>query len=219
VEQHVPLVANIAKGQHWRLFRLDRDDLIGAGQLGLIQAAQRYQQDHGIPFRGFAYYRIRGAMLDLARRSDRPGRRQAQALKSLEATHDLLQQAYASHQRQQVLSMEARVAKANDVVGRATAALAMAHYATDEVHLARGDEEEIPDNVVIREQLRNKLRQALSRMESLDRALIEAVYFENESMTQYAARIGVNASTVSRRHARIMQTLAASLERTADEAR
>ena len=219
VERHLPLVAKIAKGQHWRLFRLDRDDLIGAGQIGLIQAAQRYQPDNGIPFRGFAYYRIRGAMLDLARKSDRPWRRRAHALKTLEATHDLLQQAYASHQRQQVLSMEARVAKANDVVGRATAALAMAHYATDEVHLAAGADEEIPDNAVIRQQLGIKLRQALDRMEALDRALIEAVYFENLSMTQYAARIGVNASTVSRRHARLMQSLAAMLERPADQAR
>ena len=75
VERNLALVQEIATSQHWRLFRLDHDDLIGAGQLGLIQAAQRYQPDHGIPFRGFAYYRIRGAMLDLARKTDRPGRR------------------------------------------------------------------------------------------------------------------------------------------------
>ncbi|MGB1700223.1 MAG: sigma-70 family RNA polymerase sigma factor [Nannocystaceae bacterium] len=212
VERYLPLVKEIAKREAWRLFRLDRDDLLGAGHLGLIQAAQRYQPDAGVPFRGFAYYRIRGAMLDLARKSDRPGRRHAVALRSLEATQDLLSHAHARHQRAEVTSMEARVAKANELVGRAAAALAMAHYATDEVHLAAGRDDEIPENALIHNDLGDKLKHALNTMDMPDRALIQAVYFDNVSMTQYAARLGVNASTVSRRHAKIMRDLAASID-------
>jgi RNA polymerase sigma factor for flagellar operon FliA len=212
VERHINLVREIATAQRWRLFRLDLDDLLGAGHIGLIQAAQRYQPDSGVPFRGYAHYRIRGAMLDLARKNDRPGRRRAVALKSLEATHDMLQHAYATHQRAEVLTMEARVAKANEIVGRATAALAMAHYATDEVHLAAGEEEEIPENAVIRNQLGGKLKGALARMDGSDRALIQAVYFDNISMTQYAQGLGVNASTISRRHAKVVRDLASAIE-------
>src|SRR5439155_9969586 len=37
---------------------------IGYGQLGLAQAAQEFDPERGIQFSTFAYYRIRGAILD-----------------------------------------------------------------------------------------------------------------------------------------------------------
>jgi RNA polymerase sigma factor for flagellar operon FliA len=46
------------------------DDLIQAGMLGLIDAARRYSADRGAAFRSYAGIRIRGAILDEARRAD-----------------------------------------------------------------------------------------------------------------------------------------------------
>src|SRR5262245_66104720 len=62
---HQGLVRAIARGIH-RSFPsyIDLDDLIGYGQLGLAQAAQDFDPARGIQFSTFAYYRIRGAILD-----------------------------------------------------------------------------------------------------------------------------------------------------------
>ena len=46
---------------------IDRDDLIGEGQIALMQAARRYDPQKG-SFRSFAFTRIKGAMIDAMRR-------------------------------------------------------------------------------------------------------------------------------------------------------
>src|ERR1035438_9990170 len=46
------------------------DDLIGAGTIGLIQAAERFQPSRGLQFATYAKHRIRGAMLDFLREED-----------------------------------------------------------------------------------------------------------------------------------------------------
>jgi RNA polymerase sigma factor (sigma-70 family) len=71
VEAHQYLVAPIARMVARTLPpSIEIDDLIGAGQLGLIQAADAYHpQKHGdCPFEAYAKMRIRGAMLDSVRR-------------------------------------------------------------------------------------------------------------------------------------------------------
>jgi len=40
------------------------DDLISAGTIGLIEAADRYDPKRGVPFASFAYRRIKGAVID-----------------------------------------------------------------------------------------------------------------------------------------------------------
>jgi RNA polymerase sigma factor (sigma-70 family) len=56
-------------GRFARSASLDRDDLIGEGQIALISAADRYDPDRG-SFRGYALRRIKGAMLDAIRRDN-----------------------------------------------------------------------------------------------------------------------------------------------------
>ena len=69
---HLPLVRSIAWRVRRRLRYVEVDDLVSAGTLGLIEAAERYDQRRGVPLASFAYSRIRGAMLDEARRQRRP---------------------------------------------------------------------------------------------------------------------------------------------------
>ncbi len=47
-----------------------REDLIGAGMLGLVEAAHRYDEGKQASFKTFAYYRVRGALVDHLRRND-----------------------------------------------------------------------------------------------------------------------------------------------------
>jgi RNA polymerase sigma factor for flagellar operon FliA len=45
------------------------ENLEAAGVLGLVEAAQQFDEARGVPFKGFAYNRIRGAILDELRRN------------------------------------------------------------------------------------------------------------------------------------------------------
>ena len=44
--------------------RVDLEDLIGYGELGLAQAARDFVPDRGAEFTSYAYYRVRGAIFD-----------------------------------------------------------------------------------------------------------------------------------------------------------
>jgi RNA polymerase sigma factor for flagellar operon FliA len=49
---------------------VERDELIDAGRLGLVEAARRYDPSTGVPFERYAAIRIRGAVLDSTRTRD-----------------------------------------------------------------------------------------------------------------------------------------------------
>jgi RNA polymerase sigma factor (sigma-70 family) len=65
---NVPLVRSIAAQLRGRVPLLDTEDLVSAGVIGLIEAVDRFDDGRGVSFGTFAYPRIRGAILDEARR-------------------------------------------------------------------------------------------------------------------------------------------------------
>ena len=69
LNEYTPLVHKIASGFQRRLPRnVLREDLVAAGMIGLIEAADRYDETRQEPFLAFAEHRIRGAVLDELRR-------------------------------------------------------------------------------------------------------------------------------------------------------
>lgn len=52
----------------------EREDLVSAGIVGLIDAVDRYDPVRGVPFEAFARARVRGSILDELRRLDGRGR-------------------------------------------------------------------------------------------------------------------------------------------------
>ena len=71
IDENLGLVPRIARYLRRRLPKtvgVEIDDLVGAGYLGLVQAAARYREDMGASFQTYSKYVIRGAMLETVRR-------------------------------------------------------------------------------------------------------------------------------------------------------
>jgi RNA polymerase sigma factor FliA len=92
VLKHAELVKRIAYHVVSRLpAHIEVDDLIQAGMIGLLNAAQNYTPTKGANFETYAGIRIRGAMLDEARKSNwtprstfRHAKQVSQAMRSVE---------------------------------------------------------------------------------------------------------------------------------------
>jgi len=70
-ERHLSLVIPIARNFQKRLpSSVDFGDLVGAGNLGLVEAARRFNLAKGTSFGTFARHRIRGAIADSLRQID-----------------------------------------------------------------------------------------------------------------------------------------------------
>ena len=93
VRQHADLVKRIAYHLAGRLPpQVEVEDLIQAGMMGLLEAAQHYVTGRGASFETYAGIRIRGAMLDALRKLDwaprsvhRKARAAAASLRAVEA--------------------------------------------------------------------------------------------------------------------------------------
>lgn len=69
--QYAPMVRHMALQLIAKLpANVELDDLIQVGMMGLLDAANRYQDDQGAKFNTYAGQRIRGAMLDELRSND-----------------------------------------------------------------------------------------------------------------------------------------------------
>ncbi len=93
VRTHLPLVKRIA---HHLLSRLpasvEADDLIQAGLIGLLDAAERFDDTQGAHFDTYATQRVRGAMLDELREADWASRSVRKASRQIESAINNLQQ-------------------------------------------------------------------------------------------------------------------------------
>jgi RNA polymerase sigma factor (sigma-70 family) len=68
VLDHAFVVIKIAKTVHRSMTHVDIQDLEQAGFVGLLEAADRYETTKGV-FEHYAYFRVRGAMIDAHKRS------------------------------------------------------------------------------------------------------------------------------------------------------
>jgi len=69
---------------------VDLDDLIGAASMGLIEAADRFEGNRGVPFEAYAHRRMQGAVLDALRTEDHLSRRSRRQLREADAAEGLL---------------------------------------------------------------------------------------------------------------------------------
>lgn len=71
IEEYLPLVNHVVFQVAAHFPRhVEREELVRAGALGLVEAARRYDESRGVPFNRFAAQRIRGAIIDSVRASD-----------------------------------------------------------------------------------------------------------------------------------------------------
>ena len=69
---------------------VDREELARAGALGLVEAAQRFDDSKGVPFQRFAAQRIRGSIIDAVRAADWAPRSVRSLARRLDATEQRL---------------------------------------------------------------------------------------------------------------------------------
>ena len=208
VERAAHRVPQIARQIRHLLGGVSFEECESAGYEALVRSALRYDPSLGVPFTGYAYPRVRGAMLDAARRASPDRRRLTRAIKLVEA----VEAARANHEAPPLAgeprSLRERVEAAAAMIREVTTAVVLTRISDKEPE-ALADGATPVDEVVADEHTRQVVQRAMQRCEPEDRALLAALYFGEQTMHEYAAAIGVNVSTVSRRHSRALARLAA----------
>jgi RNA polymerase sigma factor for flagellar operon FliA len=214
VEQYYPRVAPMARSIAATVSHVNIDDLHSAGHEGLVEAALRFDPDAGVPFAAFAHYRVRGAMIDAARRAAPQVRRRNRAMRALQASQALLEEANRTQPSREVAdprSLQQRVAAAAALVAQTSAAVMLSRLGpVDPESVA--DAQRDPEEAVALALSLSRLRALVDACDDDAKRLIEALYVEGFSMHEYAAQLGISVSTISRHHARIVGRLASQMQ-------
>jgi RNA polymerase sigma factor for flagellar operon FliA len=196
IVDHLPLVGFLVSRVLASATHLSRDDLAQAGALALVKAVDAYDEERGVPFGAYARERILGAIRDEMRAADWAKRSTRQTIKQTLAVQEELQTALGRG------PTTAELASALGV-DQATAAeqAALAHrrvgpfdetFAGDEASTLPLPEAEL----LVRERV-DFVRAAVHALPERIRYVIEAIYFEDRTVTELAAELGVTHSAVS----------------------
>ncbi len=91
LKQHFGLVHHVARKMQKHLStEASFDDLVSAGSVGLMSAAENFDPARGLAFSTFALPRIRGAILDDLRKQDRVPRSVRRRARALHAARELV---------------------------------------------------------------------------------------------------------------------------------
>ncbi|MCD0461327.1 sigma-70 family RNA polymerase sigma factor [Roseiconus lacunae] len=216
------LVRSLAMKVHRSLpIPMDLDDLIAYGQLGLAEAAQKYDPAEGVRFTTFAYYRVRGAIYDGVSKMNWTSRARLRRARFREMADDVIQSDATA-----TAEGDAESPSESDAewLGRMTERLAIVYLASGDENSDAGgplndapDRHEIPSKVVANREMQLTLRKLVDQLPADARRLISSIYFEGFSLTEAAERVGISKSWASRIHAKGLDQLAQSLRRSGND--
>jgi RNA polymerase sigma factor for flagellar operon FliA len=198
---------------------IDLGDLVQDGMLGLIDAANRFDEARGIKFETFAERRVRGAMIDALRREAWPRgvRRQR---RELEAAREALRRELGAEPS--LADLAARVGTDETRLGRtivristieSTSALTSPEHPCESSlpEVCVPPEEPAPDAAYEHNETKDRVRRAIASLPARERKVIALYYYRDVTMKQIGKEIGVNESRVSQLHARAIQRLRKAL--------
>lgn len=209
IEAHAFLVKRIAQHMIVRMPScVQLDDLIQAGMIGLLEAAQKFDGGKGASFDTYAGIRIRGAIVDEMRRGDwvprsvhRNSRRMYQAMKQVEARtgRDATDAEIAAEL--EIPIDEYHAMAADTASGR----LFSFEEALEEDEHAVGESAiseplQAPAKTVARQQMQQALSTAIDSLPEREKLVLSLYYEEEMNLKEIGLVLGVSESRVSQIH-------------------
>ncbi len=197
---------------------LDREDLIGAGVIGLVKSVDQFDPTRDVKFETYAIALIRGAILEMLRDEDWVPRSIREKLKALDKTmmsletklgrspteHELAETMGISGQ--EVSELMVRMGRTNvysldDILGGSDG--------EDHIHFVEliVDEDANPGGEVEGKELRRFLAMGVDRLPERERLVVALYYFEGLTFKEIGRVLGVSESRVYQLHTQAMTRL------------
>jgi len=171
-----------------------REDLVSAGMVGLIEAADRYDGSRQEPFLSFAEHRIRGAILDELRRGDIMPRRVRQlARKITAAIRELEKDGEPANDQRVADALGVSVDQYRNGLAQLVH-VELAPLDGEEARLVANDA--APDVQADHRETLSRIRAALDHMEARDVTILGLHYVEDLTYQEIADTLKITPSRV-----------------------
>lgn len=201
----------------------DRDELIQAATLGLVEAAHRFDPSRGVPFERWAVVRIRGAILDSVRSLDFAPRSLRAASRQLEEARAALtvELARTPTDAETARRLGMSTGELSELTGRVHRALVLsldAPSGSDDdgdnlciADVVTNDDSDVCANLESRELLAY-LGDAVELLPERLRAVVLGYFIDGRSSADLAEELGVTESRVSQLRSEALAMLRTGIE-------
>jgi RNA polymerase sigma factor for flagellar operon FliA len=222
VVQYAPLVRYVIGRLALRIpSSIDREDLLGYGTIGLIEAVDRFDPQRGVRFETYAIQRIRGSVIDQLRRLD-------------PVTRGVRQKAGQIERAMSEISMErGRLPEDVEVAERLGMGLDEYNRVLRESNIylvpleggSRGDDEVLlietivdedspdPVNISMDQELIGLLTEAIEKLAERDQLILKLYHYEELTLKEIGQVLDITESRVSQLHSRAILQLRSILNR------
>ena len=183
---------------------VERDDLYGAGVIGLIEAVERYDASRGVSFTTFAELRVRGAILDNLRSLDWASRTTRRRSREIQNVYAEIEQEQGRHATEEEVAekmqmplgelrealQDLRALKVTDLDERdEETGLSAMDLICDTAH---SPHEQVEEN-----QNRRLLTEAIDKLPERERQVVALYYVEELTMKEIGKVLDITESRVS----------------------
>jgi RNA polymerase sigma factor for flagellar operon FliA len=212
VLEHVPLLRHIV-GRMSVPPGVERDDLLGWGMIGLLAAADSWDESRGLRFSTYAFPKIRGAILDELRRADPLSRGRREALREIERAATQLEQELGAPPTPEEIA--ARAGLGAEAVDEALVLARTAVESSLDEESASGrlgalladPRSEDPVGTAEWEEMKALLSAAIQALPEPERTVILLYYAEEMMMRDIGEVLGVSESRVCQLHSKAVYRL------------
>jgi RNA polymerase sigma factor FliA len=182
-----------------------REDLESAAISGLMQAMESYDSSKNIQFNTFAYYRIRGSIIDYLRKIDQLPRKQRKNYGQVQEIIDRKSQEFGREPTDSEIAAELGVELEDyyqllsNVQQRNALSLDSTFDGDNssfyEVHA--NPESETPDRNLERKELAEGLKRKIGQLDERDRLILTLYYYEDMTMSEIALLLQLSEARIS----------------------
>ncbi|ETI69331.1 sigma-70 family RNA polymerase sigma factor [Neobacillus vireti] len=204
---------------------IPKEDLIGLGYIGLIEAIKKFDYQKGYQFETYGLWRIKGAMLDGIRQMDWVPRGLREKAKKLNTAYRQLEQNLLRSPSEEELSQYLNMSQ--DEVDQAIVTLSLSTLLSlNEPINAHADEgkeqsrlEQISDNNSISQEqqlqmgeFRNLIAEGIDKMPEKERLVISLLYYEGLTQVEIAEVLNLTKGRISQIHSQAILRLRRTFE-------
>lgn len=220
--EQLPQVRYIARRIHERLPQhVPLEDLVHSGVLGLIDALNKFDACKHVQFASYAKHRIRGAILDSLRELDWSPRELRRKARLVEQAHAKLgtELGRAPSEQEIARELEMELGELQHLLGEIDS-LEISSFSIESSE--DGSEDDLsesvpatdefnPFKVCLEREMKTLLMEAIRELPERERQVLTLYYYEELTMKEVGAVLGVGESRVSQIHSLAMSRLRSRL--------
>lgn len=188
------------------------DEMLSAGYLGLVEAAERYDPKASDKFRPFAFLRIRGAVIDYIRKSFDLSGNSYRYARAIEAINELGKELFVYDEvKKGKENVENTLASILDFAARGALVYRLS-YLDSEEELAEATNASNPEEILQKKSEHREILALIATLNQKERLVIEELYFKDRTITEIAHDYPeLSKSWICRLHNRAVEKLQEAL--------